>query len=277
MRGLVLGILLVPQSVALVATAFPWAHGLGAPTWHHNASLAGSLLAFAWVCTLRGPQGRLATDRAHLGVGVLVWTTLAIVSGFLLLYLKQDLKGWDLKDWAKWWHITWSWLALWYFLLHTWVNRRPMMVALGRWTRGAYALMMYGVLGLIVIAVPLTWSAWGAGAIVDGNYIVLTLWTWVLLTGPPYGLWLAVRADPPRWAERRSMVAGIDVWLLPATLLANLSGLPLLYFDTKSTALKYVAKYWHTWPSIAMTLLVFVHSVQWWPSVRSHWRGHRTA
>lgn len=51
----------------------------------------------------------------------------------------------------------------------------------------------------------------------------------------------------------------------------NLWGFPILWFGTKDTSLKFVAKYWHAWPSIAMAILVFAHTIPWWVRVRPHW------
>jgi len=250
--------------------------GLGGPTWHHNATLALSLVAFLATGLVRTRRGRLWSDRAHLGIGVLAWTALAAVSGFLLLYLKPDLKAWELKDWATWWHILWSWLALWYFVTHTWVNRRPLLRALGRWQRTVAGVLAYdGVLLLVFLAVPLTWldvGPWRHPLVVEADYILLSLWTWLVLAGGPYLAWAVARVRRPRWARRPAVQGFVDVWLLPMALLANLSGFPLLYFDSKSTVLKYVAKAWHTVPSIAFTVLVFAHAVQFWPAVRAHWR-----
>lgn len=270
---------LIVQLGLVVMTALPpFSPRLGAPVWHHNASLGVTLAAFLGTGLVRTRSGRLWSDRAHLGLGVLWWTFLATASGFLLLYLKQDLKDWELKDWAKWWHIAWSWLALWYFVAHTAVNWKAMVKAMGRWL-GAVptAIWYYGLLGAIVLAVPLSWSAWGARTITDGNYILLTLWTWLVLCLPAYTVWgiarlRALRGRPISWAARRPVVAFVDVWLLPMAILANISGFPILWFATKDTSLKYVAKYWHTWPSIAFAILVFAHSIQWWLAVRVHWR-----
>jgi len=255
----------------VVWTAFgPWTPGLGVPTWHHNAALAVSL-AFAaafW--------RRMTTDRRFLGLGVMVTTILAVASAFLLLYLKQDLKDSGLKDWAKFWHVAWSWFALWFFLGHTWVNRRPFVRAVRRVGAGLRGLATYWLPHLLVLAaIPLTWAAWGAREFTDPRYIPMTLWTWMLFLAPSYLVWLWAalrirRQRRPTWATRPAAGAFVDAWLVPMTFWANVTGFPILYFGTKDTALKYVAKYWHTWPSIAMAILVFAHTVQFWPGVRRY-------
>ena len=269
---------LVAQTAAVVITGLPSFRGnLGEPVWHHNVTLVATLGLFLLTGLVKTSKGRLWSHRAHLGIGILVWTVLATVSGFWLLYMKQELKAWELKDWTKWWHIVWSWLALWYFIAHQAVNWQPFVKALRRWSAGRAGWTYWAGNLLILIAIPLTWSAWGARTITEGNYIVLTLWTWLLLTAPTYAGWILVRRRTltgrvKASAARAQAVRITDVWLLPAAVLANVSGFPLLWFDTKSTSLKYVAKYWHTWPSILFAILVFAHAIQWWAAMRKHWR-----
>lgn len=261
------------QLALVVATALrPISPSLGAPVWHHNAALVVTLVAFLATWYKPTKTGPLLTNRAHLGIGVLWWTFLATVSGFLLLYLKQDLKGWELKDWAKWWHITWSWLALWYFIAHTAINWKPMVAALRRWSADVVPALFYLVpLALVLLAIPLTWSDWGARNIVDGNYIWLTLMTWLVFLLPTYVAWGIGKTMRPAWWSRKPLVGFVNAWLLPMAILANVTGFPILYFGTKDTSLKYVAKYWHTWPSIVFAILVFAHAVQWWLAMRKHW------
>lgn len=264
------------QMVLLVATALPPLSqvdspgALGVPTWHHNASLAATLLVSAVLWR------RMTTDRRFLGVGVLVTTVLALASAFLILYLKQDLKAWQLKDWAKFWHVAWSWFALAFFAGHTWVNRHGFVRSWRRLGAGRSGVLFHGLLGLIVAAIPLTWSPWGAKVFTDPIYVPLTLYTWLVFLAPTYAAWLGVtlslrRGRRPQWS-RPGTQAFTDTWLVNMTLLANVSGFPILYFGTKDTALKYVAKYWHTWPSIAMAILVFAHTLQFLPGLARHLR-----
>lgn len=258
------------QAVALVATLPFLLPGLGVPVWHHNASLL--IVTIAALAAGR----KMWTDRRFLGIGVLVTTTLAVASGFLILYLKQELKASDLKDWAKWWHITWSWAALAFFAGHTVVNRKGLARALRRvatgW-RGAFQFMAPHL--LVIAAIPLTWSVWGARSIVETNYIPLTLWTWLIILTPIYAFWWWRKARHGPRSPKGSRARGqytVDAWLLTMTVLANVSGFPLLYFATKDTSLKYVAKYWHTWPSIAMAIIVFIHTIQFLPAVGRYLR-----
>lgn len=271
------------QLAPLVATAFPpfaqvqTPGALGVPTWHHNASLAATVVfsAVFW--------RRMTADRRFLGVGVLATTFLALASAFLLLYLKQDLKDTLLKDWAKFWHVAWSWFALAFFLGHTWANRAGLARSWRRMSQGRRGAVFYGLQGLFVAAIPLTWSPWGATVFTDPIYIPLTLYTWLAFLVPSYGAWLGFvlrtrRAGTrPAWANRVGVQAFTDSWLVWTTVLANLSGFPILYFGTKDTALKHVAKYWHTWPSIAMAILVFAHTVQFLPAVARHLRSRPAA
>jgi hypothetical protein len=270
---------LVVHLAVLAATALPpfaqveSAGALGVPTWHHNASLAAAAIFSAafW--------RRMTTDRRFLGLGVMVTTVLAVASAFLLLYLKQDLKDWLLKDWAKFWHVAWSWFALAFFLGHTWANRLGLARAWRRMAAGRRGLLFYGPLTLMVVAIPVTWSPLGANVFTDPVYIPLTLYTWLAFLVPTYAMWMAAAVHMrnnegmrPAWWPRTGTQHFVDAWLVPMTVLANVSGFPILYFGTKDTALKYVAKYWHTWPSIAMAILVFAHTVQFFPAVARYAR-----
>jgi hypothetical protein len=268
-------ILVVLQATLLVWTALPpWTGDgtwqLGVPTWHHNVALALAIVfsAVFW--------RRMTTDRRWLGIGVLVTTALALASAFLLLYLKQDLKDTGLKDWAKWWHVTWSWFALAYFLGHTWANRYGLVRATRRLASGLAGKAWFIVPNvLIVAAIPLTWSDWGARTFTDPRYIPMTLWTWLGFLVPAYGAWLVAvlrtrGGRRPDLFSRGRTQTFTTAWLLPMTFWANVTGFPILYFGTKDTALKYVAKYWHTWPSIAMAILVFAHTLQFLPAVAEY-------
>ncbi|MHB1260792.1 MAG: hypothetical protein ACYC2H_03665 [Thermoplasmatota archaeon] len=240
---------------------------LGVPTWHHNVSLAAALLFSAafW--------RRMTSDRRFLGMGVLVTTALALLSAFLILYLKIELKETLLKDWAKFWHVAWSWFALVFFVGHTWVNRYGLARATKRIAAGVWGKAWFVVPNLLIVAaLPLTWSSWGAPVFTDPRYIPMTLWTWIGFLVPVYGSWLVAVAQTrggkrPDWFSRAKTQTFTTSWLLPMTFWANVTGFPILYFGTKDTALKYVAKYWHTWPSIAMAILVFAHTLQFLPVV----------
>ncbi len=257
-------------------TVPPVVPGLGVPAWHHTASLGASVALFLLFAYL----GR-SNLRRHLALGVALWTVLALVSGFIILYSKPMLKATEYKDWAKFWHVAWSWLSLWYGIGHMVWNVKAMQRMWAHWNatvRGK--LLSSGLFGLIVAAIPLTWSRWGAAVLQEPQFIPLTLWTWLAMVTIPYGIWLAyvkLRGDhAPGWMGRPAVQRFVDLWLTPMMLLANLSGLPLVYLGTKDTSLKYVAKYWHVWPSIAMAVLVFAHTVQFWPALVNHWR-RRTA
>lgn len=277
-RGLLWGSGMAVQLAALGATALPpFTPGLGAPEWHHTASLVGVAVAAALVWR------PLTRDRAFAGQGVLVTTALALVSAFLLLYLKDDLKASGLKDWAKWWHVAWSWASIAFLVGHTWVNRAGLVRAARRLTKGAGAATAnVGPYALVVAAIPLTWSAWGAAAIQDPNYILWTHWTWLAFLVPSYAAWATVTLRGS-WLHRPPLLrprAARDfasAHLLPIAILANVTGLPLVYLATKDTPLKYVAKWWHTWPSIAMAILVFAHVVTYLAGVKGHWKAAKGA
>lgn len=251
--------------------------GLGIPAWHHTISLGVSVVLFVSFAFL----GR--TDmRRHLALGVGLWTLLALVSGFVILYSKPWLKSTELKDWAKFWHVAWSWLSLWYGIGHMVWNLHGMRRMWAHWNstiRGR--ILSSGLFGLILAAIPLSWNRWGATVLQEPQFIPLTLWTWLAMLTLPYGIWLTwTRLRPghaPAWMQRPAAQRFVDLWLTPMMLLANLSGIPLVYLATKEGSLKYVAKYWHVWPSIAMAVLVFAHTVQFWPGLVSHWQRRRSA
>ncbi len=224
---------------------------------------------FAWLLA------RAPNKRRFAAIDVGFWTLLALVSGFLILYTKPTLKATGWKDWAKFWHVAWSWWSLWAAGAHTWINRHGALRALRHWQTRALAWRYNGTLLLVLLAIPLTWSSWGARNIVEANYIALTLWTALVVVGVSYATWWYYVARRqagavPAMFKRPAVQRFVDVYLMPATILANLSGIPLLWFGTKHTSLKYVAKYWHTWPSIIMAVLVFAHMIQFWPGIKRH-------
>lgn len=260
--------------VVLLAATFP-SDVLGTELWHHAASL-GAVLAVA------GVLHRPMRTRRFLAVGVLASTVLATASGFYLLYWKEGIRADGYQDWGVFWHVVWSWAAMVFFWQHTWVNR----VALGHFLRRSLAsagpaVLHLGAYALLVAGFTVTWSPTGRTWFTGGNYIPLSLWTWLVLALPPYILWLAVRPRLARgsvarrfghWRVRRV----VDLGLVPAAALAVLSGLPLLFLDNAldRAGLKYVSKYWHVWPSVLFAVLVFVHGVQAWRAVRAHWRSY---
>ncbi|MDX1612381.1 MAG: hypothetical protein R3185_08420 [Candidatus Thermoplasmatota archaeon] len=266
----ILGLTIAQLSLLIVTFPVP---GFGAETWHHMASLAAvlGLTGLLW--------SRLISSRRALALGLLVTSVLASVSGFYLIYWKAGIRVEGFQDWGVWWHVAWSWMVMVLFALHTWVNRvsfvrffqDSLRSRLGTWLHlGAYLI--------VLAALVATWSPWGRDAFTNANYIPYTLRTWVLVLVPPYLAWLWVRRrqrtgeDPlarfGHWPVRRA----VDLALVPTTALAILSGLPLIFdgpIDPRG--LKYVAKYWHVWPSILFTVLVFIHAVQAWPTVKVHW------
>lgn len=274
MKGAIWGAATLLQMGLLLATVPPLLPGLGTQLWHYNAAL---LVAVA-SCAV---AGRRLLDRRFLGLGVFVSTILAVGSSFYLLYDKQHLKAIGWKDYVEFWHVAWSWYALIFFLLHTYVNRAGLSRSLGRLRSGVAGKLLFdGVLVLVVVAIPFTWSPSLRHLFDEPFYIPLTLYTWLVLLVPAYGAWIVSRwrlrvGRPVAWLGRKPTQAFVDGWMLPMTLLANVSGFPILYFATKNTDFKFVAKYWHTWPSIAMAILVFAHTLQFWPAMRRHLEQRR--
>lgn len=254
-----------------------WVPHLGEPAWQHVATLLMVLapLPFFW--------RPLTTSRMVLGIGVLASTLLAVGSGFFILYAKVWLKAHVLVDWIKFWHVLWSWAGIVFFLLHTWINR----VAYVHFWRRMHALRWPALLHHAAIvaslaAIPFLWSAWGKPLWDDENYILSTWYLWLLLVAPAYVLWWATVAAR-RWVAL-SVLAGafqhhrvrafVDVALVPATVLANVSGFPITFWkdEVHGHGFKFVGKMTHTAPSIVMAVLVFAHTVHLWGPIVLHVR-----
>lgn len=273
--GLALG------QLALLGLTFP-IDVLGTEAWHHLASLAGVLL-LAWV--IREP---LTRSRGFLALGVLATSVLAAVSGFYLLYWKAGIRVDGYQDWGVFWHVAWSWMAALFAVQHTWINRAQLahMIRRSLATRWRQILHVGGYV-LVAVAFAVTWSKTGRAWFTNEAYIPLTLRTWVLATVPPYLAFLAFRArhgeaTGSRWAralEHWRVRTVVDLALVPLTVLTVVSGLPLFLLGDQLDAggWKYVSKYWHVWPSILFTVLVFIHGVQAWRAVQAHWRNWRMA
>ena len=260
-RGAVIGLVALAQLAALAAT-FP--SELGTAAWHHLASLAGVLL-------LAIPLRRRLRERAFLAYGVLATSVLAAASGFYLLYWKEGIRVDGYQDWGVFWHVAWSWAAAVFFWQHTWVNR----VAYGHFVRRSLqgvgpAILHVGGYVVVLSALAVTWGP-AKAAFTNETYIPLSFAFWLAATAAAYLLWLALRRRP---ATHRPARGNVDVALVPIAALATVSGLPLLFFDPQLDAagLKYASKVWHVWPSVAFSVLVFVHGAQAWANVRAHWR-----
>jgi hypothetical protein len=268
------GILGLQVAVFWLTTYVP---GLGAQGWHHVASLAAvvALTAAAW--------RPLTRSRRVLAIGVLVFTVLATATGFWLLYWKEGIRVAGFQDWGVFWHVAWSWGAMVFFFQHTWINR----VALGHFFRRSFAripsaVLHAGAYAMLVVVFIVTWSSLGKGWFTVESYVPLSLYAWVLMVTPPYAAWAvtAVRGARVRAAARMRARQGhrrgtVDLALVPAAALAVVSGVSITWFDPAMDAhgWKYVSKFWHVWPSILFTVLVFIHTVQLWSAMRAHWRN----
>ncbi len=252
------------QVAALVATFF--VPRFGAPPWSHLVSLA-------IVLALSGLAWRpLTHSRRILAIGALVTSILAVVSGFYLLYWKEGIRVDGYQDWGVWWHVAWSWAAAVFFFQHTWINRVQyahfFRDSLRRWGPAAWHIGVYAVL---VVGLALSWTVWKDG-FDGGNYIALSYIGWLAVTLPAYAIWgwRTWRGARASWSWR----SAVDMGLVPAAAVATLTGIPLAFFDPTFDAwgLKYASKTWHVWPSILFAVLVWVHSVQVWSTVRQHWK-----
>jgi len=248
---------------------------LGASFWHHLASLAIVLGLSV------GFYKPLARSRRFLAIGVLILSLLAAASGFWLLYWKEGIRAAGFQDWGVFWHVAWSWAAAVFFFQHTWINR----IALGhffkqRFTSLGGILVHGGAYLLVIVAFVVTWSDIGKDWFTVESYIPLSLYAWLAITAPAYLAWfwnliqwnvLHRTKDPVRATRSRGR---IDVALVPIAALAVLSGIPLTFFDffMDQNGWKYVSKYWHVWPSVLFTALVFIHTLQIWQTMRAHWR-----
>ncbi len=253
----------VLQVAALAGTYY--LDGLGAAWWHHVASLAVVLaLAAAFWPAMQ--------SRRFLGIGVLVSTILATISGFYLLYWKEGIRVDGYQDWGVFWHVAWSWAAAVFFWQHTWVNRVAFAHYFKRSLRAlapaAFHIGLYvaAIAGFVVTAGP------GKDWFTVETYIPLSYWTWLACIVVAYGAWWFVRGRTH--AAKKRVRGGVDLALVPTSALAVLSGIPLLFLGAAMDALglKYASKFWHVAPSVLFAVLVFVHSVQLWRTMRAHWR-----
>lgn len=244
--------------------------GPGTQTWHHLASLAGAI-------ALMGLAGKRMQNRAFLGIGILLTTILATVSGFVLLYFKEGLRVDGHQDWLVFWHLVWSWFASGFFVMHVWVNR----VAFVHFFQASFRSVRPGLVhggAYVVSLLGLLWSATlGKSQFNNESYIPQSVWAWLLCTAVAYGIWLGTRrAGRQTHLHLRSAA---DLILVPVMTFVILSGFVLLYGSdvTDPNGLKYAAKAWHTLPSVLFSVVVFVHSVQLWTQVRRHWQRLGTA
>lgn len=249
---------------------------IGVPFWHHLASLA---FVIALSIAFHKP---LARSRRFLAIGVLILSLLAAATGFWLLYWKEGIRDAGFQDWGVFWHVAWSWATAVFFFQHTWINRVALMHFLRqRFTTVTGILLHGGAYALVIAAFLVTWSDIGKDWFTVESYIPLSLYAWLAITAPAYVAWfwnqirwhvLSRAKDPIRSTRARGR---IDVALVPIAALAVLSGIPLTFFDAfmDENGWKYVSKYWHVWPSVVFTALVFIHSVQIWQTMRAHWRN----
>lgn len=261
--------MLCTAQVVLLVGTFPGLVGpleaLGTAPWHHLASLGLVLVA---TLALRARM----QQRRFLAIGVLAFTVLALVSGFYLLYWKEGIRVDGYQDWGVFWHVAWSWAAAVFFWQHTWVNR----VAFAHFFRRTFSALRpaaahVGLYALGVVALVVTWGP-AKSWFTNENYIPVSFATWLVATGLAYVSWLALRRRDG--AAQKRIRGGVDLGLVPIAALATVTGIPLLFFDPELDALglKYASKVWHVWPSVVFAILVFVHGVQTWMTVRVHWR-----
>lgn len=254
---------------------------LGVPLWHYHVAFVVMAAYAAW------RWKRYLADPSLLGMHLLASGALAIASGFLLLYLKDALKANGTKDWAKFWHCAVSMWFLYVTVAH--LARRPNARAVGVYSRDAtrhrwawaHVAAWSATVALLVASVA------RKDAFVDGNYLYWSTLTALAGTSVAYGAWIARKVRSGAWrrdASRgappsRALRGNVDLMLLGWSGLAQASGLVLLYAKDflHGNGFKYVAKYWHTAPSVVMTLLLVAHLVISAPLLRAYWLGRRAA
>ncbi len=234
---------------------------LGVPMRDYN--IAFGLMAIATLAAWPLLKRRRVTTMLILYTGIL-----ATATGFLLLYLKDDLKSGGLKDWMKWWHSATSVALLFAFFIH-WLHNNPRLVGFTKrlftrdWRAGFPVLAVW--IGSLAIGAA-TWTATGRLRFTEENYLAISSWAIFLGVGIPYGLWLAFRAPTMRARLRDPDVrnrtrALIDTSLFLACWLAMLTGFALLYFKDflHGNGFKYVSKWWHTSTSVLFVAFVVLH------------------
>lgn len=254
---------------------------IGVPTWHYHVAFLAMAAYAAW------RWKRYVADPPLLGAHLLASGVLAIASGFLLLYLKDSLKASGTKDWAKFWHCVVSMWFLYVTLAH--LAREPNARALGVYARDG-ARRRWGIAHVVAwsaTVVLLVASVASKDAFRDENYLYWSTLSILVATAFAYGAWVlakvrsgAWRAEaPPQPAPSRALRGNVDLMLLGWSIIAQASGLVLLYGKSflHGNGYKYVSKFWHTAPSVVMTLLVVAHVVITAPLLRAYWVGRRAA
>lgn len=265
---------------AALVVGSAWTY-LGVPYWHYNVAFVAMAAFAAW------RWKRYLADPPLLAAHLLVSGVVAIASGFLLLYLKDDLKASGTKDWAKFWHCAFSMWFLYVTIAH--LARRPNARAVSVYARDgarrgwAWAhVAAWGATVLLLFA-----SVASKDTFVDANYLYWSTLTVLFSTAIAYGAWIAAklrsgawrRDAPPRSPPSRALRGNVDLMLVGWSVLAQASGLVLLYGKEflHGNGYKYVSKFWHTAPSVVMTLLVVAHFVISVPLLRAYWLGRRAA
>lgn len=236
-------------------------HGIGVGMAEYNLTFLGLTVAgvAAWPLLLR---------RRVASLGLATMGTAAILTGFWLLYWKDELKADGLKDFAKFWHSVTSYALIPFFAAH-FARNSPRFgdltrgVTVRRVAAGAYA---GGWAGLLTFGVVSWFPAWRI-RFTDENYLLWAAWTWLVVIALVYFAWLgaklAVRLRPRLAAFfTRALRRGlVDVTLLASFVLAMGTGFVLLYMKAflHGNGYKYVSKYWHTSTSIVFTVAVVLH------------------
>lgn len=253
------------SAAAFAATALAvWAtlaFSIGVGMLEYNLSfLLLSVLGVAcWPLLLR---------RRVASLGLAVAGTAAILTGFWLLYWKEDLKASGLKDFAKFWHSVTSYALIPFFAAHfvrNWPRLKDLSSRVGAWrvATGAYA---GGWVGLLVFGV-VSWTPDWRARFTEENYIWTVQWSWLVVIALAYGAWLGGRALVRMRPDLRAVLTRnrrrglVDLTLFATFVLAMATGFALLYMKDflHGNGYKYVSKFWHSATSVAFTAAVVLH------------------
>lgn len=252
--------------------------------WSIGVGMAEYNLSFVFLTVLGVATWPLLLRRRVASLGLAVMGLAAILTGFWLLYWKDDLKAGGLKDFAKFWHSVTSYAMLPFFAAHftrNWPRFNDLSGRVGAWrvAVGAYA---GGWVGLLAFGAASWTPAWKV-RFTEENYLGWVAWTWLAVVAAVYLAWLGARLAQRLRPGLREVLTRtrrrglVDLTLLVSFLLAMATGFLLLYMKEflHGNGFKYVSKYWHTSTSIVFVAAVALHVGANVVALRAHARRAR--